>query len=153
MTDEPSPTPLSDRGSPGGLRFWASMAVGATIAAYASIQFWSASSDRARSSPARYLLGAGLAHDLIWAPVAVLVVAVTAAVVPVPARRPVRIGLAFSALLVLISWPAVRGYGQRANNPSLLPLDYGRNLLLLLGLVWLIVLATVAWRVWEDRRP
>lgn len=152
MTGEPTPTPLSDRGGPGGLRFWASMAVGATVTAYASIQFWSASSDRARSSTARYLLGAGLAHDLIWAPAVVVMAAATSFLVPAPARRPVRIGLAFSALLVLVSWPAVRGYGRRSNNPSLLPLDYTRNLLLLLGLVWLTVLVAVTGRRRRTRR-
>ncbi|WP_432927361.1 hypothetical protein ACQPZZ_38745 [Microbispora sp. CA-135349] len=45
------------------------------------------------------------------------------------------------------------GIGRRADNPSLLPLDYGRNLLVVLGLIALVAALTViALRLRESRR-
>jgi hypothetical protein len=125
--------------------FWAGALVGATIVGWAGWELWQASGDRARSSTARFVVGAVVVHDLVWAPAVAAVLAATTVLLPGWARRPVRLGLAFSALLVLISWPEVRAYGRRARNPTLLPLDYGRNLLLLLAVVWLLVGAALAW--------
>ncbi len=44
----------------------------------------------------------------------------------------------------LISWPLVRGYGRFAGNPPILPRDYGTGLAVVLGLVWIVTLASAA---------
>jgi len=44
-----------------------------------------------------------------------------------------------------VSWPLVRGYGSRGTNKTALPLNYGRGLLLLVAVVWLVV-GVVAFR-------
>jgi hypothetical protein len=49
---------------------------------------------------------------------------------------------AASAAISLVTFPTVRGYGRAADNPSLLPGNYGRSLVLVIALVWL---AAFAW--------
>jgi hypothetical protein len=51
----------------------------------------------------------------------------------------VKVGLAITALTVVYAWPLIRGYGASATLPSALPLDYGRNTVLALLVVWTIV--------------
>ena len=47
----------------------------------------------------------------------------------------------------------VAGIGRRADNPSILPLDYGRNLLVVLGLIALVTaLIMIALRLRGNRR-
>lgn len=144
--DGPVAPPTGPRPGPGGLGFWVTAVVGASVVAVAARSLWLTPGDRARRSAVRFLLGAGVVHDALWAPVVAGAALLTAVLLPPWARRPVRIGLAFSALLVLLSWPAVRGYGLRANNPSLLPLDYGRNLAVLLIALWAAVAVGLAAR-------
>ena len=88
---------------------------------------------------ARFFVGAGIAHDFLWAPAAVALGLLTTRIGHPTIRRAARIGLAFTALLVLVSWGQVHRYGARVRNPSLLPLDYGRNLVALLAGLWLCV--------------
>jgi hypothetical protein len=88
---------------------------------------------------ARWVVGLALAHDLVLAP---LVLGVGAAVrrgVPGRARPFVTGGLVASGALVLVAWPAVRGYGRLAGNPSILPRDYGTGLAVAVGATWLLV--------------
>jgi hypothetical protein len=132
------PTPT--REGPGGWLFWLSAALGAAIVGWAVAGALDA--HRATNPPnlARFLLGAGVAHDALVAPAAVVVGLVTARWLPGWARLPVRIGLALTLLTVLISWPVVRAYGRRPGHPSLLPLAYGTNLLAALAAIWAAVL-------------
>jgi hypothetical protein len=44
-----------------------------------------------------------------------------------------------TGLLTAVALPVVLGFGRRPDNPSQLPLDYGRNLVLVLVLVWVAV--------------
>ena len=57
---------------------------------------------------------------------------------PRRARGPVQAALAISAIVALFAYPLVRAYGLAANNPTSLPHNYGRNLLVVLGLVWAV---------------
>ncbi|MBX3313714.1 MAG: hypothetical protein KF906_05275 [Actinobacteria bacterium] len=124
---------------PGGALFWISAVVGAAVVAYALRELWSVSSPVSRASLARFLIGGGLVHDALWAPLVAVVLVVTAQLLPVRSRLPVRVGLAFTALVLIVSWAQVRGYGVRANNPSLLPRDYGLVVAVLLAAIWAAV--------------
>ena len=146
MSEQPDPSDTVEpsdatdtHDGPGGPLFWATAAAGAAVVLIALAKLWNGTGSPGRQSTATFLLGAGVAHDALWAPAAVALGLLTATFVPAWARIPVRLGLAFSALCVLFSWPLVRRYGARPRNPSLLPLDYGRNLLLVLALVWAVV--------------
>ncbi len=95
---------------------------------------------------------AGVTHDAILAPLSVAVGLATARLVPAVALPSVRVGLAFSGVLFAFTWPYVHGYGYRASNPSALPLDYSRNLLWALVVIWTAVAVRVVWRVVVARR-
>ncbi|MEV4293332.1 hypothetical protein [Microbispora rosea] len=91
-----------------------------------------------------------VAHDGVLVP---LVLLTGVAVGRVRSPSPVRAGLTIAAMLSLLALPMVTGLGRRADNPSLLPLDYGRNLLVVLGLVALgTALAAMAVRLRARRR-
>ncbi|MGH9165786.1 MAG: hypothetical protein ACRDZW_09780 [Acidimicrobiales bacterium] len=98
---------------------------------------------------AALVLKSNLAHDLILLPVVFLVGYMVARVVPDRVRAPIQAGLISTGFVVLYAFPFVRGYGRKADNPSILPQDYGRGLLLVLGF---ILVVTAAWCVWSWRR-
>lgn len=126
--------------------FWIGLVVGGGIMAYGVVGLFDASPATQPSNLAAFLFGAGIVHDAVLAPVVVLVGWAVARVVPAWARPPVWFALAASGLLTLFSWPLVRGWGRREANPSLLPLDYGRNLVVALLVVWVVALGDVARR-------
>lgn len=124
---------------PRGAWFWTLAACG-----WAGIAYGLAGLLRADIDPlgfATWFVGGALVHDLLLAP-AVLAFAwmLTRWLRPAIAG-PVKVGLAISALITLYAWPLVRGYGRSTTLPSALPLDYGRNLVLALLVVWFVVAA------------
>ena len=86
-----------------------------------------------------YYAGGAIAHDLVIAPLVIVVGLVVRAVVPPGYRPAVRGGLIVSGAVFLISLPLLLGKGREADNPSHVPLPYGRNLLIVLAVVWAIV--------------
>lgn len=79
-----------------------------------------------------FFLGGIAAHDLLLAPVVLTVAAVGLRW----AGPLVRAGLIVSGLVTLTMLPVMLRLGDRQRDPSRLPLPYGRNLLIVLGLVW-----------------
>lgn len=88
-----------------------------------------------------FLLGVLVAHDLILVPLAIVVGLVVVRFVPAWARASVQGGLFASAVVTAFSLPFVIGAGRAADNPSKLPLNYGRGLLIVLAVIWLVVAA------------
>jgi ABC-type branched-subunit amino acid transport system permease subunit len=98
----------------------------------------------------KWLAGLLLAHDLVLAPLAYGVGWITTR------RRglgPVQVALAVTVVVGAIAWPLVRGYGKRSDNPTLLPLDYTRNLVVTLVVVWVLALAFTAARALRRSPP
>jgi hypothetical protein len=93
-----------------------------------------------------WFLGGVLVHDLVVAPLWIGLGWLAARLLPRAARPAVAVGGAVSGVLVLVALPFVLGLGADPANPSLLPREYGRNLVLLVVAVWLAaaVWATVA---------
>jgi hypothetical protein len=60
------------------------------------------------------------------------------------------VAAAVSGALTLVALPFVLGFGADPLNPSFLPREYGRNLLLLVVAVWLVA---AVWAVVAVRRP
>lgn len=82
-----------------------------------------------------FLVGA-VGHDLLIAPVVFVAAAV---LLRLPSRRiraAVASGLVVTAVLTLPAVPGIRAAGRTADNPTILPLDYGRHLIALLGALW-----------------
>ncbi|WP_051426362.1 hypothetical protein [Jiangella gansuensis] len=143
--------PAVPEATPSGPFFWTCLIAGAGIVGYGLAGAWA---DRADTRPADlvvWLAGSGVAHDVLVAP-AVVVAALATRRLPVAARLPVRLGLAASAMLTVLFWPVVRGWGRSPSVPSALPLDYGRNLVVVLVLLWLAVGVAVAVRAVRARR-
>lgn len=69
-----------------------------------------------------------VAHDAVWMPLVLL----TGRFVRSPAAR---VAWAVAAALTVAALPLALGVGRTADNPSALPLDYGRNLVLVLAAV------------------
>lgn len=122
-------------------RYWIGAALGSGIIAFGLIGALSQSGATRPAQLVTWTIGAAVFHDALLAPLVVAFGLATARWVPVAVRVPVRIGLALSGLVIAMAWPYVRGYGYRASNPSALPFAYGRNLVILLSIIWMSVTA------------
>jgi hypothetical protein len=144
---------MSDDGKATGpsWSFWIGLAIGTVLMVYGAVGLLGASAVTRPRNFATWFLGAGIVHDAVFAPLVVLVGWLTLRLVPRIARNPVRVALGFSVLLVATTWPLVRRWGARSANPSLLPLDYGRNVVLGLVLIWLVTAAIVVIRLTRAR--
>jgi hypothetical protein len=110
--------------------------------------------NRVDSNPSallQHVIAFDLGHDLVIAPLAVLLGWLVGRMVPRVARGPVRAGLAMTALLIIFSYPLMTRWGRRPTNSSTLPLDYGRNLTIVIVVVWLIAAAVIVRRVVAER--
>ncbi len=148
MSDAPA---RSAADAPGGVAFWTGLGVGAFIIAVGVRGMLQNLRPKGIVNLATFFGAAGIAHDLVWAPVLV-VGALATRKLPVAARRTVRIALFLSAGLVLFAAPVLHGYAGRARNPSAVPLDYTRNVMALLIALWAAVAARLLLGVARRRR-
>ncbi|GIJ43847.1 hypothetical protein Val02_07330 [Virgisporangium aliadipatigenens] len=83
-------------------------------------------------------------HDFVLLPAALLVGTAVTRWLPRPARTPVLGGLFVTAVLAFVALPLALGPGAPADNPSVLPRDYGVGLALTAAVVWSGVAAWIA---------
>jgi hypothetical protein len=132
--------------------YWIGAALGSGIIVFGLIGALSHSGATRPTQLVGWAIGAAVFHDALLAPLVVVFGLATARWVPVTVRVPVRVGLALSGLVAAMAWPYVRGYGHRDSNPSALPFHYGRNLAIVVTVIWLTVAAaTVAGRLVRRR--
>ena len=93
----------------------------------------------------KYFVGAVAVHDLLIAPLVIVVGIVLARLVTARLRPYVISGLFVSGVVLLVGIPLVLGKGLRSDNPSIHPLDYTRGLVVTLAGVWIgvVVVALV----------
>lgn len=132
-----------------GVRFWIAFAVGGAVMAFGvrgALQHAAATHPRDLFI---WLVGAGLLHDLVVAPLICATGLLLAHFLAEPWRTPVRAGLILSALVVLVGWPGLRMYGRDRvpDNLSAQPLDYSTAVLTVLAVVWLSVAVWTLLRV------
>jgi hypothetical protein len=87
-----------------------------------------------------------LGHDLLLAPLALLVAVLARRLVPADLYPVVRGGLIVTGAVLLAFLPTVLGFGHRTTNPSALPLDYPLGLAVTLAAVWLVTAALAVLR-------
>ena len=107
---------------------------------------WGMLHDANRTHPTeafRWIVGSALLHDLLFLPLVVGAGWLLARPFSQRNRMAVRFGVGVSAMLVLVSWPFVRGYGSDPTVPSLLSRNYAWGLAATLTVVWGAVGASV----------
>ncbi|MCP4435551.1 MAG: hypothetical protein GY812_08660 [Actinomycetia bacterium] len=105
-----------------------------------------------RTAPASWftwLIGGALVHDLVVLPLVLLVGAGFASLGRPGLARSLRWAVAVGAIITVASIPVIGRFGERSDNPTVLPLPAGRNL----ALVWLglLVAAVVVGLIWDRR--
>jgi energy-coupling factor transporter transmembrane protein EcfT len=90
-------------------------------------------------------------HDGILLPITIGV-GVLFGRLPLPARVPVRVAALISLPITIVALPLVLGYGRSPDNPSILPLHYGRGLLVTLAAIWVPTAVITAIRLRRHRR-
>lgn len=93
---------------------------------------------------AAWIAGSALAGDLVVVPLALGAGRLARRITPRAAWPAVRAGLIVTAVLGLVAWPFVRGYGRDPATPSLLNRDYGAGLAVAVAAVWAAVVVAVA---------
>lgn len=93
-----------------------------------------------------FFLGGVAGHDGLVAPLVIAIGVVVARFAPARLRPYVVSGLILTGVVGLLAFPFVQRYGARSDNPSILPLDYTRGLLVTLAAVWIGVLAVAVTR-------
>lgn len=101
-----------------------------------------------------FLAAVLVGHDAVLLPVTIAVGALVGRFAPRWSRPSIRAAAIVSLAVGVIALPLVLGYGRSADNPSVLPLAYGRGLVLLLIAVWAAALisAVLARRHFRDQR-
>lgn len=98
-----------------------------------------------------WVAGAVLLHDLILAPLVLAAGFLLTRLVPAVARAGVQATLVVCGAVALMSVPVVMAAGRQADNPSLLPHDYGRNLAIVVALVFMAGMVMTLARVVRSR--
>lgn len=141
-----------------GPAFWIALPVGAAVMAFGTVGLVGDLGLSGGVDVARWLVGADLANDLVLAPLACLVGAAIARLLPRWCRAPVQAALLTSGVVLIVAFPALRGFGrnQVPDNETVQPLHYTTATLTVLAAVWiaagvwlLVRLATAR----ERRRP
>jgi hypothetical protein len=102
-----------------------------------------------------FLIGVLIAHDGLLLPATIAIGAFAGLLAPLRLRGFVRSALIISLAVTIVAFPLVLGRGRAADNPSLLPLHYGRGLLEIYAIIWVgaAVAAGIRGRRDRGRRP
>jgi hypothetical protein len=121
-----------------GRMFWVTVAIGGAVMVYGAFGLVGDAGFGASANVAGWLVGADVANDFVLAPLACLVGAAVARVLPRWCRAPVQAALLTTGFLLIVVFPALRGYGRDTvpDNPSVQPLDYTTATLTALAAVW-----------------
>lgn len=132
--------------------FWPMTIAGMALSAYGLVGLLGDVAVGDTMSWLKYFAGGLLAHDLVWAPL-VVVGSVALVRIVTPRVRPVVQGaLIVTGTVLLVAYPVLNGSGRLANNTSILPLDYPRNLVIVLAAVWTVAVALMVRAALTSRR-
>ncbi|GAA3350966.1 hypothetical protein GCM10020358_78900 [Amorphoplanes nipponensis] len=91
-----------------------------------------------------FLAAVLVAHDAVLLPVTIACGALLARFAPRWARPSMQAAGITSLAVGFVALPLVLGYGRSGDNPSVLPLAYGRGLALILAMTWTAALVSAA---------
>ena len=99
-----------------------------------------------------FLIGVLVAHDGLLLPVTIAAGALAGRFTPLRLRGFVRSALIVGLAVTIVAFPLVLGRGRAADNPSLLPLHYGRGLLEIYAIIGAGAAVAAGVRSRRDRR-
>jgi hypothetical protein len=134
--------------------YWVALVIGAAVMAYGAAGLLGDTGLAASVDVGVWLVGADVAHDFVLAPLACLIGAAAARLLPRWCRAPVQAALLTSGVLLIVVFPALRGFGrdQVPDNPSVQPLDYTAATLTALAVVWATAAAWLLMRLASSGR-
>ncbi len=122
-----------------GRGFWIGLALGTPVMLYGAVEMVQQVGWPRAFNVATWLGGGLLLHDLVLVPVVLALVWLVGRFAPAVVRTPLQTGILGSGLVLAVAWPALRGYGDRPDNATVHPLDYGSAVLTVLALLWAAV--------------
>ena len=131
--------------------FWISAGAGWVVILVALQGILSNRIDTRPASLARFVVGGALLHDLVVAPLVLLLAFIVVKLAPPRARPVLQAALIVTAAIALFAFPLVRGYGRAARNPTSLPHNYALNLVVVLAAVWSVAAAALVLRLRKNR--
>jgi hypothetical protein len=93
-----------------------------------------------------FLVAVLIGHDVVLLPLIIGVGVLIGRLAPAQARVAIRTAALYSAAVTVVALPLVLGYGKSTDNPSALPLHYGRGLAAILTLIWTVAVASILTR-------
>lgn len=90
-----------------------------------------------------FLVAVLVVHDGLLLPLSIGAGVLIGRIIPVRLRTPVRVAAVIGLALTVVTLPLVLGRGRVPDNPSLLPLHYGRGLLIAYTIIWAATAAVV----------
>ena len=136
---------------PAGPVFWTGVMVGWTVIVAGVV---GAIVDARLTHPrsmAIWIVGCLVAHDFVLAPIVFTVGKAVRRVASGAGRKLLQTCFVLYGALMLVSIPVLGRFGQRPDNETLLPRDYGVGLIVALSVVWLATTA-VFLALWWRRR-
>ena len=118
--------------------FWPMTIAGLALSAYGLVGLLGEKQIGDLMSWLTYFAGGLLLHDLLWAPLVALGSFVLVRIVPARVRPVLQGALIVTATVLLVAFPVLNGGGRLPDNPSILPLDYSRNIVIVLVAVWAV---------------
>ncbi len=100
-------------------------------------------------SAGQWLVGGVVLHDLVLAPLVIVLVALAGRLTPRSLRAPAAVLLVVVGSVTLLAVPVLGGFGRRADNPSLLDRDYTTGWLLLVGVLAVLAAVGSAVQLWR----
>jgi hypothetical protein len=135
-----------------GPLFWISAAVGWVVIGWGLRGALHHRIDTRPAELVRFFVGGAVIHDLIFAPVVLVLGVAVARLAPRGWRSYIQAALISSGLLVLFTYPEVRDYARVLHNPTSLPHNYTQNLLVVIAAVWVITAVVAATAAYRHRR-
>lgn len=135
MSTQEEGLPSQGSETPSGPAWWIGLIVGGGVLTFGVIGLMTNSAQTSPANMVKWVVGGLIAHDAIVAPAVVIASFLLARLLPAAIRGGIQATLAVCAVLVLMSYPVLNAAGRDPNNPSLLPLDYPRNLAIVLAII------------------
>jgi hypothetical protein len=84
-----------------------------------------------------FLVALLVLHDAVFMPLVIVAGALIGRFVPVRWQSTTRAAGLISLAVTVVALPLVLGFGRSPDNPSALPLPYGRGLIVILIVIWI----------------